>query len=243
MYKSVSFSLDGMYGGIFIIFIYLYSFILFRISKKDHMVKSRVPLLFYFHIPCKDGGYFTLHESPRYVRAHQGAFVAARAINFTGGALLFDALPGAWETKLVRGHRRALHEVRVLQPLATKRAAEGYAAGHGGVRNALRVHLVYAWHVGCSRARAVSLCQSPLANRGWRERAAAVPAGGGVDLVGILRRAVPPWVFRRHDESCHRGLAVLHSLGAAGVWRYRGRLRGEAWWRHRGHLVRICRGW
>lgn len=133
-------------------YLYIYIGSYFFVFQKRSYVKSRVPFLFYFHISCKDGGYFTLHESPRYVRAHQWTFLPAWAINFTRGSLLFDAFPGAREAELVRGHGRALDEVRVFQPLVTQRAAEGYAAGHRGVRNALRMNLVYARHMGCSRA-------------------------------------------------------------------------------------------
>lgn len=186
-----------------------------------------------------------MHESPRYVRANQGTFLSARTVHFTRGTLLLYALPRAREAELVRGHRRALNKVCVLQTLVAQRAAQGYAAGYRGVRNALGVHLVHAWHVGGACARRVSLRQPPLIHGGRRQGAAAVPAGGGVDLVGVLGGAVPTCVVRRHDESRHGRLAVLGRLGwgGAGVGGYCGGGRGEARRGNRRHFQSVSRWW
>lgn len=37
---------------------------------RDLVIKSRVPLLFYFDISCKYSRNFTLHECPWYIRTH-----------------------------------------------------------------------------------------------------------------------------------------------------------------------------
>lgn len=232
MYKSVS--LFEWY----VCDIYIFILIFFASPpQRSVQTKSRVPLLFYFDISCKDGGDFSLHESPRYVRANQGTFLSTRTVHFTRGTLLLYAFPRAGEAELVRGHRRALNKVCVLQTLVAQRAAQRYAARYRGVRNALGVHLVHAWHVGGTCTRRLSLRQPPLVHGGRRQGAAAVPAGGGVDLVGVLGGAVPTCVVCRHDECSHGGLAVLGGLrwGGAGVGGYCGRGRGEAWrgdWRH-----------
>lgn len=53
-------------NGMYVIFIYLYSYFASP-PQRSVQTKSRVPLLFYFDIPCKDGCDFSLHESPWYV--------------------------------------------------------------------------------------------------------------------------------------------------------------------------------
>lgn len=128
----------------------------------------------------------------------------------------------------MRGHGRALNKVRVLQALVAQRAAQGYAAWHRGVRNAGGVHLIHARHLRGARAGRLPLRQPPLVHGGRRQRAAAVPPGGGVDLVAVLGGAVPARVVRRHDERGHGGLAVLGRLRWGGAWvgGYRGR-RGD----------------
>ena len=114
-------------------------------------MKSRVSFLFYLNVPCQNGGYFALHKSPGYVGAHERALLPAWTVHLPGGTLLLDAFPRAREAEFVRGHRGALHEMCVLQPLVAQRAAQGNAARHGRVRNALGVPPlgVHAWHVGC----------------------------------------------------------------------------------------------
>lgn len=231
-------------NGMYVIFIYLYSYFCFP-SPKKFSIKSRVPLLFYFDISCKDGGDFSLHESPRYVRANQGTFLSTWTVHFTRSTLLLYAFPRAGEAELVRGHRRALNKVCVLQTLVAQRAAQGYAAGYRGVRNALRVHLVHAWHVGGACTRCISLRQPPLTHGGRRQGAAAVPPGGRVDLVGVLGRAVPTCIVCCHDECRHGGLAVLGCFrwGGAGVGGYCGRGRGEAWRGNWWHFQSVSRWW
>lgn len=228
------------------IYIFILIFFLLPLPKEVFGQKSRVPLLFYFDISCKDGGDFSLHESPWYVRANQGAFLSTWTVHFTRGALLLYAFPRAWEAELVRGHRRALNKVCVLQTLVAQRAAQRYAAGYRGVRNALwGVHLVHARHMGGACTRRLSLRQPPLINGGRRQGAAAVPPGGGVDLVGVLGRAVPTCIVCCHDERRHGGLAVLGCLrwGGAGVRGYCGRGRGEAWWGNWRHFQSVSRWW
>lgn len=139
MYKSVS--LFEWY--VCDIYIFILIFLIPR-PKRSVQTKSRVPLLFYFDISCQDGGDFSLHESPWYVRANQGAFLSAGTVHLTRGTLLLYAFPRAREAELVRGNRRALNKVCVLQTLVAQRTAQWYAAGYRGVRNALGVHLVHA---------------------------------------------------------------------------------------------------
>lgn len=117
-------------NGMYVIFIYLYSYFLLPPPQRSVQTKSRVPLLFYFDISRKDGGDFSLHESPWYVRANQGTFLSTGTVHFTRGTLLLYAFPRAREAELVRGHRRALNKVCVLQTLVAQRAAQGYAAGY-----------------------------------------------------------------------------------------------------------------
>lgn len=95
MYKSVS-CLNGMY----VIFIYLYSDFCLP-SPGTVQTKSRVPLLFYFDVPGEDGGDFSLHESPWYVRADQGTFLSTGTVHFARGALLLYAFPRTREAELV----------------------------------------------------------------------------------------------------------------------------------------------
>lgn len=225
-----------------VVLIYIFCF---PRPRKVFNTKSRVPLLFYFHVSCKDGCDFSLHESPRYVGTDQGAFLSTGTVHFTRGPLLLYALPRAWEAELVGGHGWALNKVCVLQTLVTQGAAQGYAARHRGVRNALGVHWVHAWHVGGTCARRVPLGQPPLVHGGWREGAAAVPARGGVDLVGILGGAVSTCIVCSQDEGSHGGLAILCRLrwGGAGVGRYCGGGRGEAWRVNRWHFQSVARRW
>lgn len=229
IYKSVSFCLDGMHG----IFIYLYRPEYFHTQK----AQSSVSLLFYFDVSCQNGGYFALHESPRYVGAHQGAFLAARTVHFSGRTLLFDALPGAREAELVRRHRRALHKVCVLQPLVAKRAAQRDAAGNRGVWDALRMHRIHARNVRHHGA----LCQPPLVGR---KRAAAISAGGRVHLVGVLGRAVSASVVRGQNERRDGRTSILARglrRGGARVRGYCGGRGGEAGRWHRGHFQSVSR--
>lgn len=206
------------------------------LPRRSVQTKSRVPLLFYFDISCKDGGDFPLHESPWYVGANQGTFLSAWTVHFTRGTLLLNAFPRAREAELVRGHGRALNKVCVLQTLVAQRAAQRYAARYRGVWNALGVHLVHA-HLWGARTGRLSLRQPPLVHGGRRQRAAAVPPGGGVDLVTVLGGAVPTSVVCRHDERRHGGLAVLGlRWGGTGVRGYRGGGRCEAWWRNWRHF-------
>lgn len=87
-------------NGMYVIFIYLYSYFCFP-SPKTVQTKSRVPLLFYFDVSGKDGGDFSLHESPWYVRANQGTFLSTGTVHFTRGALLLYAFPRTWEAEFV----------------------------------------------------------------------------------------------------------------------------------------------
>lgn len=232
-------------NGMYVIFIYLYSYFRFPLPRRSVQTKSRVPLLFYFDVPREDGGDLPLHESPRYVRANQGTFLSTGTVHFARRTLLLYAFPRTREAELVRGHRRALNKVRVLQSLVAQRAAEGYAAWYRGVRNALGVHLVHAWHVRGARAGRVSLRQPPLIHGGGRQGAAAVPAGGGVDLVGVLGGAVPTRIVCRHYERRHGGLAVLGRLrwGGARVGGYCGGGRGEARRGNWRHFESVSRRW
>lgn len=228
IYKSVSFCLHGIF-----IFIYLYRPEYFHTQK----AQSRVPLLFYFDVSCQNGGYFALHESPRYVGAHQGAFLAARTVHFSGRTLLFDALPGAREAELVRRHRRALHKVCVLQPLVAKRATQRDAAGNRGVWDALRMHRIHARNVRHHSA----LCQPPLVGR---KRAAAISAGGRVHLVAVLGRAVSASVVRGQNERRDWRTSILargFRRGGARVRGYCGGRGGEAGRWHRRHFQSVSR--
>lgn len=85
--------------------------------------KSRVSLLFHFHISSEDGSNFSLHEGPGDIGAHQRALLPAWTIDLSASALLFNALSGARETELVRRDRRALHKMGILQPLVAEGAA------------------------------------------------------------------------------------------------------------------------
>lgn len=116
-------------------------------------MKSRVSFLFYLNIPCQNCGDFALHKSPGYTGPHERALLPTWTVHLSGSALLFDALPRAREAELVRGYGGALHKMRVLESLVAERAAQGDAARHGGVRNALGVPRlgVHAWHVGGGR--------------------------------------------------------------------------------------------
>lgn len=85
--------------------------------------KSRVSLLFHFHISSEDGSNLSLHEGPGDIGAHQRALLPAWTIDLSASALLFNALSGARETELVRWDRRALHKMSILQPLVAEGAA------------------------------------------------------------------------------------------------------------------------
>lgn len=240
MYKSVS--LFEWYVCDIYIFILIF---LLPPPQRIVQTKSRVPLLFYFDIPREDGGDLSLHESPWYVRANQGTFLSTGTVHFTRGTLLLYAFPRTREAELVRGHRRALNKVRVLQTLVAQRAAQGYAAGYRGVRNALGVHLVHAWHVGGACTGCISLWQPPLIHGGRRQGTAAVSPGGGVNLVGILGRAVATCIVCGHDERRHGGLTVLRCFrwGGARVGGYCGGGRCKAWWGNWRHFQSVSRWW
>lgn len=189
-------------------------------KKRNNQVEtSRVPLLFHFHVPSQYGGDFTLHERPGHVGTRQRAFLPTGAVHLPRGALLFDALAGAWEAELVRWNGRALNEMRVLQALVTQGAAQRHAAWrHGGVRNALRVPRlrVHAWHMhgrcagAAGRPQTVPLGKPPLPRRLGAAAVPATAAGGGVYLVFGGSGA---GTVRRQNEGGHRRRTVLHGGG------------------------------
>lgn len=111
---------------------------------------SRVSLLFHFNISSQDRCDFALHESPRYIRPNQGAFLSAGAVHLAGGSLCLDTLSGARETEFVAGDRWALNEMRVLQTFVANGTAQRPAVGHRRIWNVLGVHLVHA-RVGARR--------------------------------------------------------------------------------------------
>lgn len=75
-----------------------------QVHEKQSENFLRVPLLFYLYISGQYGGYFPLHEGPGYIGANQRAPFTTGTVHLAGGPLLLDALPGAGETELVRGH-------------------------------------------------------------------------------------------------------------------------------------------
>lgn len=91
------------------IYIYIYMEIYIQFKKFELRVtvgfsecrKSRVSLLFHFHISSEDGSNFSLHEGPGDIGAHQRALLPAWTIDLSASALLFNALSGARETELV----------------------------------------------------------------------------------------------------------------------------------------------
>lgn len=97
---------------------------------------SRVPLLFYLYVPSQDSSYFPLHEGPGHIGTDQRTALPTGAVHLAGGTLLLDALPGAGKAELMGGHRRALDEVSVFQPLVAQSAAQRHR-WNGGVQNVL----------------------------------------------------------------------------------------------------------
>lgn len=149
--------------------------------------KSRVSLLFHFHISSKDGCDLPLHKGPGDIGAHQRAFLPTGTIDLSTSSLLFDALSGAREAELVRRDGGALHKVGVLQPLMTQGAAQGGAGGQGGVREAGWMHRLQSSSAAGALAPHLPGAEPSLVHRGRRGRTAAIPPGGGVNLVGIFR--------------------------------------------------------
>lgn len=167
--------------------------------KDNHWVfseseKSRVSLFFHFHISSKDGGDFPLHKGPGHIGAHQRAFLPTGTIDLSTSSLLFDALSGAREAELVRRDGRALHKVGVLQPLVAEGAAQRGAGCQRGVREAGRVHGLQSSCAAGPLAPHLSGAQPSLVHRGWRRWTAAVPPGGGVNLVGIFGGVTAPCI-------------------------------------------------
>lgn len=76
-----------------------------------------VSFLLNLDISSKDGGDLALHEGPGDRGAHQRALVSTGAVHLASRALCLDEFPGAGKAELVSGHRGALDEVGVFQPL------------------------------------------------------------------------------------------------------------------------------
>lgn len=211
------------------------------VTKEKMVTILWIPLLFYFDVPCQDGGYFTLHEGPGHIGANQRAPLTTRAVNLTSCPLLLDAFSGAWEAKFMGGHRWALYKVSVLQAFVAQGAAQWHTARwHWRVWNALWgccMGVDAACWMGARWVGAAWCCpetfplrQPPLGGWGWWQRAATVPPcthHSGVYLIAVLRWACAACVVSGKDECCHGRLAIL-SCGclwgcSAGVGRDGGR--------------------